>query len=83
MGIARSRSTTKSNVLALTGDVALKGDRPVVHAHVVDSGRDGNARGGHLIRGHVRPMLELILDEVPAHLAKRRDDASRLALIAP
>ncbi len=70
-------------VLALTGDVALKADLPVVHAHVVVSGRDGNARGGHLIRGRVRPTLELILDEVPARLAKRHDDASGLALIAP
>lgn len=70
-------------VLALTGDVALKDDSPAVHAHVVVSGRDGNARGGHLIRGHVRPTLELVLDEVPASLAKRHDDASGLALIAP
>lgn len=70
-------------VLALTGDVASNAGRPAVHAHVVVSGRDGNARGGHLMRGHVRPTLELVLDEVPAHLAKRHDDASGLALIAP
>ncbi|MBW3630262.1 MAG: DNA-binding protein [Gemmatimonadetes bacterium] len=70
-------------VLALTGDVAMKDERPVVHAHAVVSGRDGNARGGHLMHGHVRPTLELVLDEVPAHLAKRHDDASGLALISP
>ena len=35
------------------------------------------------MRGRVRPTLELVLDEVPAHLAKRHDDASGLALIAP
>lgn len=70
-------------VLALTGDVAVKDGQPAVHAHVVVSGRDGNARGGHLMRGRVRPTLELVLDEVPAHLAKRHDDASGLALIAP
>lgn len=70
-------------VLALTGDVASNAGRPAVHAHVVVSGRDGNARGGHLMRGRVRPTLELVLDEVPAHLSKRHDDASGLALIAP
>ena len=69
-------------VLALTGDVAAKDGRPSVHAHVVIGGRDGAARGGHLLQAWVRPTLELVLDEVPAHLAKRHDEASGLALIS-
>src|SRR5207245_973127 len=69
-------------VLALIGDVALKDDQPVVHAHVVVGRSDGSACGGHLIRGHVRPTLEVILSESPAHLRKRYDETTGLALIA-
>lgn len=70
-------------VLSLAGDVALEDDQPAVHAHVVVGRSDGSARGGHLLRAHVRPTLELVLDEVPAHLRKRHDPESGLALIAP
>ena len=70
-------------VLTLAGDVAAKDGSPSVHAHVVVGERDGTARGGHLVRARVRPTLELVLDEVPAHLAKRHDPASGLALISP
>ncbi len=70
-------------VLSLVGDVALQDDQPAVHAHIVVGRSDGTAHGGHLLRGHVRPTLELILDEVPAHLRKRHDPESGLALIVP
>lgn len=70
-------------VLTLAGDVAEKDGVPSVHAHVVVGQRDGATRGGHLIRGHVRPTLELVLDDVPQHLRKRHDPESGLALIAP
>jgi predicted DNA-binding protein with PD1-like motif len=70
-------------VLGLTGDVALDDEEPAVHAHVVVGRADGSAHGGHLLRGHVRPTLELIVDEPPAHLHKRHDPESGLALIAP
>jgi predicted DNA-binding protein with PD1-like motif len=68
-------------VLSLIGDVALEGTRPKVHAHVVVGTRDGTARGGHLLRAHVRPTLEVILTESPGHLERRHDAASGLALI--
>jgi hypothetical protein len=35
------------------------------------------------MRAHVRPTLELVLDEAPFHLRKRHDPESGLALIAP
>jgi predicted DNA-binding protein with PD1-like motif len=34
------------------------------------------------MRAQVRPTLELVLDEAPAHLRKRHDPESGLALIA-
>jgi uncharacterized protein len=69
-------------VVSLLGDVALEDGEPAVHAHAVVAGRDGAARGGHLLEGHVRPTLEIVLSESPAHLRKRYDPASGLALIA-
>jgi uncharacterized protein len=68
-------------VLSLIGDVALKDGEPKVHAHVVVGLPDGSTRGGHLIEAHVRPTLELILTESPAHLRKEIDEESGLALI--
>ena len=69
-------------VLTLGGDVATKDDKPSVHAHLVVAKRDGTAHGGHLQSATVRPTLELILTETPAHLRKRFDPASALPLIA-
>jgi predicted DNA-binding protein with PD1-like motif len=68
-------------LLALTGDVAEQDGRAAIHAHVVLGTRDGTTRGGHLIAGHVRPTLDLVLDESPAHLRRRYDPDSGLALI--
>jgi uncharacterized protein len=69
-------------VVSLLGDVALEGEEPVVHAHVVVAHRDGRASGGHLLGGRVRPTLEVVLTESATHLRKRHDATSGLALIA-
>ncbi len=68
-------------VLVLAGDVAEADDGPKVHAHVVVGRSDGSAHGGHLLEAHVRPTLEVVLTESPAHLRKRYDPESHLALI--
>jgi uncharacterized protein len=68
-------------VLSLIGDVALKDGEPKVHAHVVVGRSDGTTLGGHLIEARVRPTLEVILTESPAHLRKQVDEESGLALI--
>ena len=68
-------------VLSLIGDLALDGDEPKVHAHVVVGLSDGAARGGHLIDGRVWPTLEVILVESPRFLRKRHDPETGLALI--
>jgi predicted DNA-binding protein with PD1-like motif len=70
-------------VISLAGDVASSDGKPAVHAHVVVGRGDGSTRGGHFVDGTVRPTLELVLHETPAHLTKRYDPASGLALIAP
>jgi predicted DNA-binding protein with PD1-like motif len=68
-------------VLALLGDIALQDSKPKLHAHVVLGRRDGSARGGHLLSARVRPTLEVIVTESPAHLRRRYDPQSGLALI--
>lgn len=68
-------------VLSLIGDIALQGSEPKVHAHVVVGKSDGTAHGGHLLKGHVRPTLEVILIESPRHLQRKTDEETGLALI--
>ncbi|MGE0714688.1 MAG: PPC domain-containing DNA-binding protein [Alphaproteobacteria bacterium] len=71
-------------VASLTGDVALAPDGGrAIHIHAVLGRRDGTAVAGHLAEGHVRPTLEVVLTESPAHLRKRHDPESGLALIRP
>ena len=70
-------------VLSLLGDITLGENEPAVHAHVVLGKSDGTAHGGHLLEAHVRPTLEVILTEPPAHLHKAHDPESGLALIRP
>ncbi len=69
-------------VVSLLGDIAAtdKGE-PKTHAHVVLGRSDGSALAGHLLEGHVRPTLEVVLIESPAHLQRRPDAETGLALI--
>jgi predicted DNA-binding protein with PD1-like motif len=68
-------------VLALVGDIALQDGKPKLHAHVVLGKRDGSACGGHLLAARVRPTLEVIVTESPAHLRRKHDPVTGLALI--
>ncbi len=79
----RNQVDEQVEVVSLIGDIALDGDKPSVHAHVVIGKRNGSAMGGHLLDAHVRPTLELVLEKSPASLQKKFDPESGLALIAP
>jgi len=69
-------------VVSLIGDVAEAPEgAPSLHIHMVVGKRDGTALAGHLGEAHVRPTLEAIITESPAHLRKARDPESGLALI--
>jgi predicted DNA-binding protein with PD1-like motif len=68
-------------VLSLLGDVAVSEGEPTLHLHAVLGKPDGSTVGGHLLEGHVRPTLEITLIEPPAHLRKRKDPETGLALI--
>lgn len=69
-------------VASLIGDIAEDpSGQPALHIHLVVSKRDGSAMAGHLGEAHVRPTLEVIVTESPAHLRKKKDPESGLALI--
>ncbi|MBV9863048.1 MAG: DNA-binding protein [Alphaproteobacteria bacterium] len=69
-------------VVSLIGNFAIGEDgKPAVHPHIVVAKSDGSAHGGHLLQGHVRPTLEVVVVESPAHLHRRHDPESGLALI--
>jgi uncharacterized protein len=68
-------------VVSLVGNVARGDDGPKLHAHVVVGRKDGSAYGGHLLEAVVRPTLEIVLVETPAHLRRRMDPSTGLALI--
>jgi predicted DNA-binding protein with PD1-like motif len=68
-------------VASLLGDVAEADGKPAIHLHIVVGRHNGSAMAGHLGEAHVRPTLEVIITESPAHLRKRHDPESGLALI--
>ena len=71
-------------VASLIGDVAEGPDgNPSLHVHLVVGRHEGTAMAGHLAEAHVRPTLEVIVTESPAHLRKVKDKESGLALIRP
>jgi predicted DNA-binding protein with PD1-like motif len=70
-------------VASLVGDIAISPEgKPSVHVHTVLGRRDGAAMAGHLQEARVRPTLEIIITESPAHLCKAKDHESGLALIS-
>ena len=77
----KNRIDEQVEVLSLAGDIALADGKPKVHAHAVLGKRDAAAVGGHLLQARVRPTLEVVLVQSPAHLERRHDPESGLALI--
>ncbi len=71
----------QTEVVSLLGDIATGGDGRKLHAHAIVSLADGTTRAGHLLHGVVRPTLEVIVTEAPAHLQRRSDPATGLALL--
>lgn len=69
-------------VLSAIGDVAAGDDgKPSLHLHAVLGLSDGSTRGGHLLEAIVRPTLEVMVTETPAHLHRRKRPELGIALI--
>jgi uncharacterized protein len=69
-------------VLSAIGDVAIGDDgKASLHVHVVLGLADGSTRGGHLMAGIVRPTLEAVMTDTPAHLRRKKKPDLGIALI--
>src|SRR4051812_34674481 len=67
------RVDEQCEVLSAIGDVATGDDgKASLHVHVVLGLSDGTTRGGHLLEGKVRPTLEVVIEDAPASLRRRR-----------
>lgn len=76
--------TEQSEVLSLLGDITLNENGvPNPHLHVVLGFADGSTRGGHFLKGVVRPTLEVIVRETPAELRRSYNREYGIALIDP
>lgn len=68
-------------VLTLAGNIGTHDGETKLHAHVVVGRRDGTTRGGHLMKAHVRPTLEVVVTETPSYLRRKEDKETGLPLI--
>jgi len=74
----------QTEVLSMIGNIAVDdAGNHKMHVHVVLGCIDATTRGGHLIEASVRPTLELVLEESPAHLTRGVDAKSGLVLLQP
>lgn len=72
----------QAEVLSLVGDIAQgEAGVPKLHLHAVLGRRGGATVGGHLLDARVRPTLEVVINESPAHLRRVHDQRTGLALI--
>ncbi len=70
-------------VLSMLGDIALYQGKPVVHIHMVVGFPDGSAHGGHLLKAHVWPTMEIIVTEYANAMHKKLDAETGMAFIDP
>jgi predicted DNA-binding protein with PD1-like motif len=69
-------------VLSAIGDIAVGDDgKASLHVHVVLGLADDTTRGGHLLEGRVRPTLEVVVADTPAHLRRKKQPDLGIALI--
>ena len=66
---------------SMVGDVALAGDKIIVHAHVTLAGEDFKAVAGHLNEATVTATTEIVLNPVEGKLSKKIDPISGLNLL--
>lgn len=78
----KHRVGEQTEVLSLLGDISLDEDgEPKLHLHAVLGRRNAATLGGHLLEGRVRPTLEVVITESPAHLRRLHDPDVGLAVI--
>lgn len=67
-------------IASLQGNVSLLEGKPFVHAHIVISGRDFLARGGHLVEAEVQATCEIVILPLRGTVRRRFEPGSGLSL---
>lgn len=68
-------------ILSMTGNISLKDEKPIIHAHITLSGHDGKAFGGHLAPGTEVFACEFIIKEFSGiDLERKLDNQTGLPL---
>jgi predicted DNA-binding protein with PD1-like motif len=69
-------------IVSLIGNISLKDDKPIVHAHLTLADQDGRAFGGHLAEGTLVFACEFTIQEYrsAAPLVRRLDEPTGLFL---
>jgi predicted DNA-binding protein with PD1-like motif len=68
-------------ITAIVGNLAWRGDDPVLHVHATIGGVDGATRGGHLFGGKAGATCEVFVRDLGVRLERAMDDAIGLALL--
>lgn len=72
-----------TEVTSIIGNITWHDKKPVAHSHATVSLKDGNVKGGHLLKMIVGPTLEIVLTAEPAFLYKKLDTEFNAAVIDP
>ena len=75
------RRTGLIEILSLTGNLAWRGDEPVVHIHVSAAHETEGAFGGHLDAGIVSATVEVLVDPLEARVERAPVPEIGLALL--
>jgi predicted DNA-binding protein with PD1-like motif len=67
-------------VVSLTGNIAMLGDEPILHAHMVIADTSYKCFGGHLNNAVVNPTLEILITPLDAEIKREKDEKTGLNL---
>ena len=71
----------RMEITNLTGNISIKEDKPMMHAHVTLADKDGNCYGGHLASGTIIFACEIIIRSFEGPVFERGyDDKTGLPL---
>ncbi|MCX6091260.1 MAG: DUF296 domain-containing protein [Candidatus Bipolaricaulota bacterium] len=78
-----ARIEDPAELLSMQGTIASSADGRAVHCHVAVAGRDGLARGGHLLGATVTNTAEITLLLVPGIRLERRPEGAGPSKLFP
>lgn len=79
----RQSFTGEFELLNLCGNIAMKEQKPFLHAHAMLSRTDHSAFGGHLHRMRISGTGEVMFRKLGARIARAQDQETGLWLLEP